>query len=118
MFETAPPTTSLPALHPDSTLTWPNENGNAHCDRTQQNQAVKDVGFFVLINHGVPRELIKEVWAQMKAFFELPMKEKMNTQADKNNRGYRGMYEEAVDRDHQYKGDTKVNKARIHKGKK
>lgn len=74
----------------------------------KQNQAAKDVGFFVLTNHGISQELVKEVFAQTKAFFALTIEEKRRNQADKNNRGYRGMYEEAVDRDNQYKGDTKV----------
>ena len=33
--------------------------------------ALKDIGFFALINHGIPRSLIDETYRQCDAFFDL-----------------------------------------------
>lgn len=33
--------------------------------------ALKDIGFFALVNHGIPRELIDETYRQCDAFFDL-----------------------------------------------
>lgn len=33
--------------------------------------ALKDIGFFALTNHGIPRSLIDDTYAQCDAFFDL-----------------------------------------------
>ncbi|MGB1098424.1 MAG: 2-oxoglutarate and iron-dependent oxygenase domain-containing protein [Poseidonia sp.] len=33
--------------------------------------ALKDIGFFALTNHGIPRSLVDETYAQCDAFFDL-----------------------------------------------
>lgn len=38
---------------------------------TQVGDALKDIGFFALINHGIPRSLIDETYRQCDAFFDL-----------------------------------------------
>ena len=38
---------------------------------TEVGDALKDIGFFALTNHGIPRSLIDETYAQCDAFFDL-----------------------------------------------
>lgn len=71
-------------------------------------QACKDYGFFYLENHGVPEEVMRQVFQQSRAFFSLPLEDKLQVKADKNNRGYTPMHEEVLDPANQAKGDTKV----------
>ena len=71
-------------------------------------QACKDHGFFYLENHGVPEEMMQQVFDQSKAFFELDIKLKMTAKANEYNRGYRPMGSEMIDKKKQSKGDTKV----------
>lgn len=49
-----------------------------------------------------------EVFEQSKAFFALPLEEKLAMLVDKNNRGYTPMNDETLDPGNQAKGDTKV----------
>lgn len=51
---------------------------------------------------------MREVFNQSKAFFNLPVADKMTVLTDKNNRGYTPMHEEVLDPSNQAKGDTKV----------
>ncbi|PRP86823.1 putative iron/ascorbate oxidoreductase [Planoprotostelium fungivorum] len=57
------------------------------------------VGFFYVKNHGVPEDLIDDVWKVAKDFFALPLEEKMEIELHKtpNMRGYTPMYGENVD---------------------
>lgn len=71
-------------------------------------QACKEVGFFYLENHGVPKEVMEQVFQASKAFFSLSDDDKMSVKADKNNRGYTPMHEEMLNPSSQVKGDTKV----------
>lgn len=41
---------------------------------------------FAVANHGVKEEIIEEHWLQNKAFFSLPLKDKLIILADSNNR--------------------------------
>ena len=38
---------------------------------TEVGDALKDIGFFALTNHGIPSTLIDETYAQCDAFFDL-----------------------------------------------
>lgn len=51
---------------------------------------------------------MRQVFQQSKAFFSLPLEDKLQVKADKNNRGYTPMHEEVLDPANQVKGDTKV----------
>lgn len=51
-------------------------------------QACLSSGFFYIVNHGIDRKLVEEVFAKSKAFFALPEAEKMKVFRDKNQRGY------------------------------
>ena len=71
-------------------------------------QACKEYGFFYLENHGIPEEVMEQVFQASKAFFSLGQDDKMTVKADKNNRGYTPMHEEVLDPENQTRGDTKV----------
>lgn len=51
-------------------------------------QACRDVGFFYLRNHGIPKELIDRSFTQAAEFFSLPLDLKDNLAWDETNRGY------------------------------
>ena len=80
----------------------------AHLLSTGYHQACKEFGFFYLENHGIPEEVVEQVFQASKAFFSLDQDDKLSVKADKNNRGYTPMHEEVLDPENQTKGDTKV----------
>jgi isopenicillin N synthase-like dioxygenase len=49
--------------------------------------ACRGPGFFYAANHGIPQELLTEVFRQMRAAFAMPEEAKMAMLADENNRG-------------------------------
>ena len=61
--------------------------------------ACRDVGFFYVVNHGVPRALIDEVFAKSRRFFALPLADKQQIAMDVigGNRGYSALLREALD---------------------
>jgi isopenicillin N synthase-like dioxygenase len=61
--------------------------------------AAREIGFFVLINHGIDRELIAETFTQSQAFFALDREEKskLSIKHSPHNRGYVGMMDEQLD---------------------
>ncbi|GAB9477298.1 Gibberellin 2-beta-dioxygenase [Globisporangium polare] len=73
----------------------------------QLRQACTNVGFFYLVSHGIPRELLAQVYAEMAHFFHQPADEKRKVLANEYMRGYTLMNEETLDPDVQTQGDTK-----------
>ncbi|KAJ0406732.1 hypothetical protein P43SY_004557 [Pythium insidiosum] len=73
----------------------------------QLRDACTTVGFFYLVRHGIPRELLDAVYAEMAFFFRQPMEEKRKVLANKYMRGYTLMNEETLDPARQTQGDTK-----------
>ncbi len=65
-------------------------------------QACRGVGFFYVVNHGVPAELIAEAFAKSRAFFAEPIAGKLEIAIDVvgANRGYSGFMREALDPSH------------------
>ena len=61
--------------------------------------ACRDVGFFYVVNHDVDKELIAKTFAQSHAFFALPVadKRKLAIETIGGNRGYSGLFHEALD---------------------
>ena len=61
--------------------------------------ACREVGFFYVINHGVPRALMEEAFAQSNRFFAQPLADKQSIaiEAVGGNRGYSGLMHEALD---------------------
>ncbi len=54
-------------------------------------RACRDIGFFYIVNHGVPQELIDGVFAEAKRFFDLPPERKAEITIDKS-RCHRGWF--------------------------
>lgn len=63
-------------------------------------QACRDIGFLVITGHGVPARMIADVDAVSRAFFDLPLAEKMKVQrpAPDITRGYIPIRAEALER--------------------
>ncbi len=61
--------------------------------------AARGIGFFYLVNHGVPRELMENAFAESKTFFARPYAEKSEIAIDRvgGNRGYSALLKEALD---------------------
>ena len=64
--------------------------------------ACRDVGFFYVVNHGVPSSLVADAFAVSRAFFAMPVAEKLELSVDVvgGNRGYSGFMREALDPTH------------------
>ena len=48
----------------------------------------EDIGFYVVINHGVPRAPIERAYEALRAFFALPLEEKLKLKINRNSVGY------------------------------
>lgn len=48
----------------------------------------ENLGFFAIINHGIPQELIDESFKQTAALFEIPMEEKLRHRVGYHHQGY------------------------------
>ena len=69
--------------------------------------ACSGVGFFYLVNHGVPAELTAATFALSRRFFSLPLSRKLRYQVNRQNRGYTPFRDELLSPDTQRGGDTK-----------
>jgi isopenicillin N synthase-like dioxygenase len=58
--------------------------------------ALEDVGFLVLVNHGVPPRLIDQTFAEAKRFHALPADVKMALRMNEHNNGYMALGRYAV----------------------
>ena len=60
---------------------------------TKLREACLDKGFFYISNHGVPEDLVRDVFSEAAAFFALPVEQKdeVNKSKSKANRGYEPM---------------------------
>ncbi|XP_076951045.1 azadirone synthase LFS-like isoform X2 [Bidens hawaiensis] len=70
-------------------------------------QACMDSGFFYVTNHGISQELMDQVFAQSKNFFDLPLDEKMKLLRNEKHRGYTPVFDELLDPVKQLHGDHK-----------
>src|SRR5690242_5660907 len=50
--------------------------------------ALEGVGFFILVNHGVPRDLIDRTFAEARRFHAQPMETKLALRMNEHNNGY------------------------------
>lgn len=50
--------------------------------------ALTEIGFYAIVNHGVPPALIREVYAQVARFHAQPLDKKLAIKIDKHNVGY------------------------------
>ncbi|MCX4162779.1 MULTISPECIES: isopenicillin N synthase family oxygenase [Paraburkholderia] len=60
-------------------------------------EASRNVGFFSIVDHGIPGDLTHEVFSQIRAFFDLPAQSKISisNKKSRNMRGYFGIGEES-----------------------
>lgn len=58
-----------------------------------------------MVDHGISQELMDEVFAQSKKFFDLPTSEKMKLLRNEKNRGYTPMLDETLDPENQVNGN-------------
>ena len=72
--------------------------GFERCAR-EISEACRSIGFFFVVNHGVPASLINQTFARSRAFFDEPVAVKAELAIEKigGNRGYSGMRHEALD---------------------
>ncbi len=54
-------------------------------------QALQDIGFFSIINHGVPWELVEEIYEATQTLHSLPQEQKDNITMDRTHGGYLGL---------------------------
>ena len=59
-------------------------------------QALEEVGFFIIVNHGVSQELIERPFAQARRFHDQPLEAKMALRMNEHNNGYMAMNRYAV----------------------
>jgi isopenicillin N synthase-like dioxygenase len=61
--------------------------------------AARGIGFFTIVGHGVPNNVIEGMFSAAKAFFQKPAAEKqaLSIHHSPHNRGYVGLFEEALD---------------------
>ena len=53
--------------------------------------ALTEIGFYFIVNHGVPREKIQATFAEVKRFHELPVDKKLDLKIDLHSTGYMPM---------------------------
>jgi isopenicillin N synthase-like dioxygenase len=58
--------------------------------------ALEGVGFFILVNHGVPRDLVERTFAEARRFHAQPMEAKLALRMNEHNNGYMSMGRYAV----------------------
>ena len=51
-------------------------------------RALSEIGFYYIVNHGVPRTLVDDVFRQAARFHALPLERKMEVRIDHHNVGY------------------------------
>ncbi len=71
---------------------------------TELRDALEGVGFFIIVNHGVPRALIDATFAEARRFHALPLEAKMALRMNEHNNGYMSMGRYAV-----WTSDVNVN---------
>jgi isopenicillin N synthase-like dioxygenase len=58
--------------------------------------ALEQVGFFVMVGHGVPQSLIDQTFSEARRFHDLPLAAKMALRMNEHNNGYMAMGRYAV----------------------
>ena len=55
---------------------------------TELGRALEDVGFFVVVGHGIPQGLIDDTFAEARRFHAQPMDAKLALRMNEHNNGY------------------------------
>jgi isopenicillin N synthase-like dioxygenase len=58
--------------------------------------ALEEIGFFIIVNHGVPPDLIARTFAEARRFHDQPLEAKMALRMNEHNNGYMAMNRYAV----------------------
>ena len=64
------------------------ESGALERTAQQLRFALTKVGFYFIVNHGVPMELVRSAFAEAARFHALPLERKMRIRIDRHNVGY------------------------------
>ena len=64
------------------------EPGALDCAAAELRHALTEIGFYSIVNHGVPSTLVDEVYRQVARFHARPLDEKLKIKLDKHNVGY------------------------------
>jgi isopenicillin N synthase-like dioxygenase len=59
-------------------------------------QALEGIAFFIIVNHGVPQELIDRTFAEARRFHDQPLDVKMSLRMNEHNNGYMALERYAV----------------------
>jgi isopenicillin N synthase-like dioxygenase len=70
--------------------------GALEATASQVREALETIGFFNIIHHGVPQDLIDRTFAEARRFHELPLSAKMALRMNQHNNGYMAMGKYAV----------------------
>ena len=62
--------------------------GAAAATAAELGRALQDVGFFVIVNHGIPPALIDDTFAEARRFHAQPMDAKLALRMNEHNNGY------------------------------
>lgn len=80
---------SLPNFPVIDLSVWPDEDAAPSPALVQEIRgALQDVGFMVLVGHGVPQAVIDGAFAACAAFHAMPLDQKLSVRIDGNNNGY------------------------------
>jgi isopenicillin N synthase-like dioxygenase len=89
-----PPATGIPII--DLKPFFAGAPGALASTATALRTALEDIGFFLLINHDVPQQLIDRTFTEAKRFHALPLAAKMALRMNEHNNGYMSMGRYAV----------------------
>jgi isopenicillin N synthase-like dioxygenase len=64
------------------------EPGALHKAAGQLRHALTEIGFYYIVNHGIPRSRINDIFAAAARFHALPLEQKMKIRIDRHNVGY------------------------------
>lgn len=70
-------------------------------------KACEDIGFFIVVNHGIPKAVVDEAWQRTLDFFDLPLEEKLAQKTDDEAKypyGYSALGGEILSRGKQVDG--------------
>jgi isopenicillin N synthase-like dioxygenase len=88
------PATGIPVI--DLKPFFTGARGALATTATAVRTALEEIGFFLLVNHDVPPQLIDRTFAEAKRFHALPLAAKMALRMNEHNNGYMSMGRYAV----------------------
>ena len=84
--ETTPDANAIPVIDLGPYLAG--EPGALDHAAAELRHALTEIGFYTIVNHGVPSTLVHEVYRQVARFHAQPLGEKLKIKLDKHNVGY------------------------------